>query len=1126
MANHCFLRQPLNSIALFLSLTFGGYCYGQATQTPAAQAEHPATTEELKEWDVLNPPFELNQIKIETNELTWSSLDVTPDGKTLYFDMLGDIYHIPMTGGEATAVTQDFAWNIQPSISPDGQKVAFISDRGGISNLWVANRDGSQMQQLSKEDAHLIHSPKWSPDGQYIAVMKGIMSRRSIPAGEIWLYHHSGGKGLKLKKRPHGKKEQNNISDPAYSPDGKYIYYTASTASGHGFAYNRDPLKSIFAIKRYDLTTGEEETYISGTGGAVVPTPSPDGNYVAFIRRVKHQTALFLKNNRDGSEKAIYLNLERDMQEGFGSEGYYAYFDWTPDSKEIVFWRAGKIQRINIDTKEVTDIPLNVAANLQYAPPWKVPVEVAPDNFETKMLRWSQKSPDEKSILFQSLGKLYIKDVATGETRRLTQQNSHDEYYPRYANDGKYIVYTSWHDQELGSVRIVSANGGRSEVITQYPGHYIEPSFSTDGRLITYRKFTGGNLLSPQWSVEPGIYVHELATGNSKRISKSGHNPHFAGNNQRVYFTDSVSGSDYPETQLVSVDLTGEDRRAHLYGADDVLEYRLSPDKKWVAFTHQFKPYIAPFADIGQRIAIGPNSTAIPVQQLSKEAGEYLSWSADNDRVGWFHGPWYYERSLKDSFDFLAGRELDKKLDSKGHGQENVSKTNLSFTQPSYKPKGHVALVGGKVITMRNAENQIEVLENATVLIKDNRIVAVGKEEEVIIPRNALMLNARGKTVIPGIIDTHAHGSQGSSEIIPQQNWGMYSALAFGVTTIHDPSNDTTEVFAASELQRAGHIVAPRIYSTGTILYGAEWLGYKAEVNSYDDALFHLQRMKDVGAISVKSYNQPARSQRQQILKAAKALGIMVVPEGGGKYQQNVTMMVDGHTGLEHSIPIAKGYDDLTQLWSATGFGYTPTFVVSFGGMAGEEYFYDRTEVWKNPRLMRYTPSHLVDRRSIRRPTAPDNQYNHFAVAEYAKELRDNGVGVHVGAHGQREGLAAHWEIWIMTQGGFSNWEALRAATIDGARHLGMEKDIGSIEAGKLADLVVIDGDVLNNILLSEMVEFTVQNGRVFEAATMNVFGSRNKRQKFFFEDDNQLFMPEATRAAIAAKAQRHHWVH
>lgn len=1087
------------------------------TDTP--EVEKITTEKRFADWDVLNPAFPLNEINIKSNELTWASLDVTPNGKQIVFDTLGDIFITSIDGGDAVPLTQDFAWNIHPNVSPDGKQIAFISDRDGLSNVWVMNIDGTELRQITKEKNNIIHSPKWSPDGQYILVTKGIMSSRSIPAGEIWMYHHTGGTGLAIKKRVNGLKDQKNIADPAFSHDGRYIYFTQDITGGFRFSYNRDPLNSIFAITRIDRETGEEERFISGTGGAVVPTPSPDGRYVAFIRRIQDKTALFLKDIQTGAERAIFNNLERDMQEGFGSEGYFSYFDWTPDSNELVFWTAGKIHRLSISDQSLNSLDINLDSNLKYADAVRFEVDVAPDSFDTKMLRWSQKSPDGQKALFQALGKLYIRDLKSGKTKRLTKQNEHDEYYPRYSNDGKSIVYTTWHDQQLGAVRIVPAKGGKGKIITSQPGHYVEPAFSPNGKKITYRKFTGGYLLDPTYSVEPGLYVLDLDTNTSTRISKQGMQPHFSGQNDRVYFTEYVSGTPYSETQLSSVNLTGEDKRTHLYGADKVSEYRLSHDNKWVAFVYQYNTYVVPFVENGQKITISPTMTSLPVTQISARAGEYLNWAPDNNSLTWFHGPYLFEQSLAEAFAFVEGG-------SEENAAPITEGLKLSFKQKSQKAKGYTAIVGGNVVTMRDADEKQEVIENGIVLINGNVIEAVGPMNGITIPEGSLVIDAQGKTVIPGLVDTHDHGSQGRNEIIPQQNWSQFSKLAFGVTTIHDPSNDTTEMFAAAELQRAGLRIGPRLYSTGTILYGAEGLGYKAIINDFEDAYFHVQRLKDVGAISVKSYNQPRRDQRQWVLQAARELEMMVVPEGGGKLQQNLSMLVDGHTGLEHSLPIARGYADLTQLWGATKFGYTPTFVVSYGGLMGEEYWYDRTNVWENERLLRYTPHTIVDRRSIRRPTAPDNQYNHIEVATYAKTLRDNGVGVHIGAHGQREGLAAHWELWMMEQGGFTPWEALRGGTIDGARHLGMDKQIGSIEVGKIADLAIIDGDVLADLKRSEYVTHTVINGRVFEAATMKELGTDNEPAPFFFADQNNQFLPEATKRQIDAKAEKYHWVH
>ena len=602
-------------------------------------------------------------------------------------------------------------------------------------------------------------------------------------------------------------------------------------------------------------------------------------------------------------------------------------------------------------------------------------------------------------------------------------------------------------------------------------------------------------------------------------MTEDGFNAHFAADEDRLYFTSYAPDSKYTELELYSVDLKGRDERTLLRG-DKVTEYQLSPDGKWIGYTHQNNAFVAPFLSTGLQQELDIEGSGLPVAQVSKRAGEYLSWSAGSDRLSWSHGATVFSRELNRAFSFLAGApdELPEPV-SEG--------LNLGFSQIADKPSSTIALVGGQVVTMRDADNAQEVISNGVVVVQDNRIVAVGKVGEVSIPAEAQIIDVSGKTLTPGLIDGHAHGSQANEEIIPQQNWKNFSSLAFGVTTIHDPSNNSSEIFAASEMQRSGQILGPRIFSTGTIVYGANSPTAHAKIDSYEDAFFHLQRLKDMGAVSVKSYNQPRREQRQQVLNAARDLELMVVPEGGGKLYQNMSMIADGHTTLEHSLNIATGYSDLTQFWSQTEMAYNPTLVVAYGGLEGEKYWYDRTNVWENTRLTRYVPRYIVEPRSIRRATAPDDHYNHIKVAAYAKTLRDAGVRVLIGAHGQREGLAAHWEMWMLNQGGFTPWEALRAATHDPSVALGMRDDLGSIEVGKLADIVVMDGEVLNNIRRSEMITHTMINGRLYDVSNMSEIGSGNSTiEPLFFERLEINAMPAATAKAIAEKSARHHWVH
>jgi Tol biopolymer transport system component/imidazolonepropionase-like amidohydrolase len=1047
-----------------------------AAITPAAEPEK----KEEKKWDVNAPPGPSYDVTIDTTTGTWMSVDVSPDGKEIVFDLLGDLYVLPIGGGEAKAISSGIAWDMQPRYSPNGKWIAFTSDRSGGDNLWIMNRDGSDPKQVSKESFRLLTQPAWTPDSEFLVGRKHFTSERSLGAGEMWLYHRTGGDGLQMTKK---RTDQKDTGEPVFSPDGQYLYFSDDVTPGVIFDYNKDPNTQIFAIQRLDRNTGEIERYVFGPGGSIRPAPSPDGKSLAFIRRVRYKSTLFVRDLESGRETPIFDGLDRDMMETWSVHGVYPNIAWTPDSKSIVFWAAGKIHRIDVASKQVTNIPFHVKDTRRVQEAVRFPVEVAPQNFDVKMLRWVEVSPRGHQVLYQALGHIYVRDLPNGTPRRITKQNDHFEFYPSWSRDGRSIVYVTWNDETFGSIRVAPAAGGEGRTVTQKPGHYVEPSFSPDGSKIVYRTVSDGFLTSGMWSKDTGIHVIPAAGGKSTLVTKRGALPQFGASNDRVFF---VTFEEEGKRALRSMDIDGGDERTHVISAF-ATDFALSPDEKWLAWTEKFNAHIAPFARTGKTVDISPDMKGLPVRTVSRDAGEYLHWSGDGQRLYWSLGPELFSRDLKEAFAFVEGA-AEKLPDAPEKG------THIGFSRPHDVPSGTVAFTNARIITMRGDE----VIENGTVIVRGNKIEAVGAGLSA--PAGAHVINAAGKTIMPGIIDVHWHGSMGSDQIVPQQSWINYASLAFGVTTIHDPSNDTAEIFASSEMARAGMIVAPRIFSTGTILYGAK-APFRADIDDLDDALSHLRRMKAAGAFSVKSYNQPRRDQRQQVIEAGRQTGMMIVPEGGSLFQHNMTMIVDGHTGIEHSIPVAKIYDDVLQLWRNSRTWYTPTLVVGYGGNWGENYWYQKTNVWADERLSAFVPRRIVDQRSRRRVMVPEDEHNHFNNAAITKLLVDNGVGVQVGAHGQREGLAAHWEIWMFRQGGMTPHEALRSATLTGAKYLGMDKEIGSLEPGKLADLIVLDRNPLDDILNTHSVRYTVVNGRVFDAATMNEAGNHPRaRRPFFFQ--------------------------
>ncbi len=1025
-------------------------------------------------WDINNPPgWTIRQVPIRVDEGTWIDVDVSPDGRTVAFSLLGDIYTMPLTGGTATRIAEGLAWEVQPRFSRDGGRIAFTSDRGGGDNIWIMNSDGADMRQLTKEEFRLLNQPTWSPDGQFIAAKKHFTTGRSLGTGEVWLYHVSGGEGVALVERP-DEQHQKELGEPIYAPDGSAIYYTRNISPGPIFEYAQDSNQPLFAIERYDLADDEVTTAVSGYGGAVRPTPSPDGTKIAFVRRESGESRLFVKDLATGEERRIYDNLDKDVQETWAVTGVYPNMDWTPDSRSIVFWAGGKIRRVDADGSNSAVIPfaVNDTRGIADAPHPVIPVEQ--EQVAVTMPRFAEVSPDGRSVVFESLGTLYTMPAGGGAMRRLTGDEGAMELFPSWSRDGERIVYVRWTDAGLGEIRTIGADGRGGTAVTRQPGHYARPQFSPDGRTIVFEKGEGGFLTAPVYSEDPGVYRVAASGGAPVLVHREMARPHFGADSERIFMTGSREGSQI----LVSTDLSGEDERVHAKG-ELVTGYKVSPNGRHVALTENYDAYAMPLMPGGQAVTISAEAKALPLVEVSDSGADYVHWSSDGDRLHWSLGPTLYTAAVPALFPSSPPAEGEERLAY----QPPETGVSMLRTVPSAQHEGTLAITGARIITMAGEDGGI--IENGTILIEGNKVAAIGPAAAITYPAGTPTIDATGRTIIPGLIDAHAHGSYDVDELVPQQNWNLVQNLALGTTTIHDPSSDTA-FFVGEAMQQAGLTLGPRMFSTGRVIYGAKNPSAFAQIDTLEDALDHVRRLKAQGALSVKNYNQPRRDQRQMVVEASRQENMLVVAEGGSLFGMDMNLIADGNSTLEHNVPVMVMYEDVLQFFGQSETNYTPTLVVGYGGLAGDPYWRQATNVWEQPLVAAHTPPAILRAQTARRTTAPESEFVDDEVAREAAKLAERGVLVSIGAHGQQAGIGAHWEIWSFVRGGMTPLEALQAATIVPARSLGMEREIGSLEPGKLADLVILAGDPLENIRNTERVETVVLGGRAYDATTMN----------------------------------------
>ncbi|RAI91385.1 amidohydrolase family protein [Algoriphagus yeomjeoni] len=1045
----------------------------------------------------------------DLSEGSWIALDVSPDGKSIVFDFLGDIYTIPITGGDATQLTEGMQFDAQPRYSPDGKKIIFISDESGGENVWTLNLDDKEKKQITKGNDNRYQGPEWTPDGKYM-----IASRQGGDGShKIWLYHVDGGSGVALVKEPNSLR----MLEGAFSDDDQYVWFSERSGS---WTYNA-PMPQ-YQISKYDRESGEMIEQSSRYGSAFRPTPSSDGKWLVYATRHETETGLILRDLVTGDESWLAYPIQHDDQESRASRDVLPGFSWTPDNKSIVISYGGKIHQIEVASKKAIEIPFRVKSSIPLGPELDFDYPISDDEkFTVTQIRDIAPSPNGKQLAFTALNELYLVDLPNGTPKKLVTLDE-TQAEPTWSPDGQWIAFVTWQS-EGGKLYKIRPNGSDLTQLNRADGVFQNPVWNNDGTKIVLIKgqsedFRNALQRTAFRGTSDLIWISANGSENNFISFTNGRsNPHFTKNSDRIY----LSG----RSGLVSIRWDGTDEKEHVQvtgksapGSSnapraDWIKMAREGDQALAAIgTDLFVVTVPQVSEKAPSISVSDaTKSAFPARQLTDIGGQFPAWGWDSKTVHWAIGNAHVAYSLDDAKAFevqkeaeaKAKKETEKDTDTKKAAEEKKEedKTSKEYEPIERRievradrdiPQGTVLLKNARLLTMKDNE----VLEGTDILIENNRIKEIGKDIQV--GNKVQVIDATGKTILPGFVDTHSHFRH-PVNLHRGEFWPYLTNLAFGVTTTRDPQTATTDVLTYGDLVDAGKLIGPRIYSTGPGIFASE------NVSSLENARKVMKRYSSYyNTKTVKMYGAGNRQQRQWIIQAAREHNIMPTTEGGLDFKNNLTQVIDGYPGHEHSFPIFPLYKDVIDLVAFSRTVYTPTLLVAYGGPWTENYFYATENPHDDPKLTHFMPHWNLDSRTRRRNDGwfMEDEYVHVEESTFAKDLVEAGGRAGIGSHGQLQGLGYHWELWAVQSGGMSEYDVLRVATILGAEAIGLDQDLGTLEVGKLGDLVILNSNPLDNIKNSKDISHVMMNGRLYEGNTLDeVHPEVKKMPEFWWQD-------------------------